>query len=280
VTHPRELGVQDVVFIAVKGPALTSVAEDIPAVLGAHTMVVPAMNGVPWWFVDVIPRLGGVPLAAVDPCGKAGAAIPVARVIGCVVHASAGMPEPGLVDHKFGSGLIIGEASGGVSQRVNTLAALLRDAQFEVHVSDRISQDIWFKLWGNLTMNPVSAITGATVDRILGDPLVRQFCSAAMMEAAAVGARIGLAIDQSPEDRHALTSKLGVFKTSMLQDAEAGRAIELDAIVGAVQEIARRLGIAAPNIDALLGLTRLFGRVHSLYPQIQEGSSVGARGAA
>jgi 2-dehydropantoate 2-reductase len=117
-----------------------------------------------------------------------------------------------------------------------------------------------------MTMNPVSALTGATVDRVLADPLVRQFCSAAMQEAAAIGARIGCTITQSPEERHAVTAKLGAFKTSMLQDVEAGRPIELDALVAAVSEIAERLGEPAPHIRALLGLTRLFGRVRGLYP--------------
>lgn len=132
--------------------------------------------------------------------------------------------------------------------------------------SDNVRYDIWYKLWGNMTMNPVSAITGATIDKVLDDPLVRQFCSAAMAEASAIGARVGCAIAQSPEDRHAVTANLGAFKTSMLQDVEAGRTIELDALVAVVREIGCRLGQPSPNIDALLGLTRLFGRVHGLYP--------------
>ena len=129
-----------------------------------------------------------------------------------------------------------------------------------------IRRDIWYKLWGNLTMNPVSALTGATGDRVLADPLVREFCSQAMREAAAIGACVGCPIDQSPEDRHAVTSRLGAFRTSMLQDVEAGRAIELDAIVGAVRELGLRTGVATPAIDALLGLTRLMARVRGLYP--------------
>jgi 2-dehydropantoate 2-reductase len=144
--------------------------------------------------------------------------------------------------------------------------ALLAAAGFDVTHSDQVRRDVWYKLWGNLTMNPVSAITGASGDRILADPQVRAFCSAAMREAAEIGALIGCPIDQSPEDRHAMTAKLGAFRTSMLQDAEAGRAIELDAIVGAVRELGARVGVATPTIDALYGLTRLFGRVHGLYP--------------
>ena len=133
--------------------------------------------------------------------------------------------------------------------------------------SNDVRQDIWYKLWGNMTMNPVSAITGATADRLLADSLVRKFCSDAMHEANEIGKRIGCPIDQDPEDRHAITAKLGAFKTSMLQDAEAGNAIELDAIVGAAQELGRILAIKTPNIDALLGLTRLFARTRGLYPE-------------
>jgi len=264
---PSALGEQDVVFIAVKGPALASVATEIAPLIGPKTMIVPAMNGVPWWFAQVIPELEDRPLASVDPSGRISSAIPAKQVIGCVVHASASTPEPGVVDHKFGQGLIIGEAFGGASERVSALAKVLSQAGFDTTVSADVRQDIWYKLWGNLTMNPVSAITGATVDSILGDPLVREFCSVAMREAAAVGAAMGCAIDQAPDDRHAVTAKLGAFKTSMLQDVEGRRQIELDAIIGAVHEIAVRLRVPTPHISALLGLTRLFGRVHGLYPQ-------------
>jgi 2-dehydropantoate 2-reductase len=223
------------------------------------------MNGVPWWFCDSLEAFGGQPLESVDPGGKIASAIPFRHVVGCVVHASASSSEPGVVDHKMGRGLIIGEPAGGMSARVDRLARVLREAGFDVTVSANVRQDVWYKLWGNLTMNPVSAITGATIDRLLRDPLVREFCSAAMREAARLGERLGCVIDQSPEDRHGVTAKLGAFKTSMLQDAEAGRPIELDAIVGAVHEISRRLGVPTPNIDALFGLARLFGRSRGLY---------------
>ncbi|WP_287497708.1 2-dehydropantoate 2-reductase [Pandoraea sp. CB10b_02] len=267
--HPVEeagkLGVQDLVVIAVKGPALSQVAASVTPLLGPQTIVLPAMNGVPWWFCKGVAPFGDAPLASVDPDGAIGAAIAQANVLGCVVHASAATPEPGLVDHRIGRGLIVGEPAGGMSERVQRLAALLERAGFEAKASENVRLDIWYKLWGNLTMNPVSAITGATIDRLLDDPLVREFCSAAMREAAAIGARIGCAIDQSPEDRHAVTAKLGAFKTSMLQDVEAHRPIELDALVSVVREIGQRVQVPTPNIDALLGLTRLFGRVHGLY---------------
>jgi 2-dehydropantoate 2-reductase len=260
------LGVHELVVIAVKGPALPAVAAAIAPLLGPQTLVLPAMNGVPWWFCHGLPGFAA-PLHSVDPGGTVAAAIPFAQVIGCVVHASTSTPEPGLVQHRMGQSLIVGEPAGGDSERVQRVAALLARGGFEVRASTDIRHDAWYKLWGNLTMNPVSALTGASGDRLLADPLVRGFCSAAMQEAVAIGARIGCPIAQSPEDRHAVTSRLGAFRTSMLQDVEAGRPIELDAIVGAVREIGQRLQLATPNIDALLGLTRLFGRVRGLYPE-------------
>jgi 2-dehydropantoate 2-reductase len=264
---PRELGAMDLVVVAVKGPALAEVATRIAPLLGPQTLVLPAMNGVPWWFAQSTPALAGEPLRSVDPDGRIGALIPLAQVVGCVVHASTFTPEPGLVEQRMGQGLIIGEPAGGESPRVQRLGELLRQAGFDTTLSPNVRQDIWYKLWGNMTMNPVSAITGASVDRIMADPLVLAFCTAAMQEAAAIGARIGCEIAQSPEDRHAVTRKLGAFRTSMQNDVDAGRAIELDALVTVVREIAQRLQIATPHIDALLGLTRLFARVRGLYPQ-------------
>jgi 2-dehydropantoate 2-reductase len=161
----------------------------------------------------------------------------------------------------MGNGLIVGEAAGGRSERSSAVVDLLAHAGFDVTHTCDVRTDIWFKLWGNLTMNPVSAITGATIDRLLADPLVRQFCSAAMAEASTIGSRIGCPIHQTPEERQAVTAQLGAFKTSMLQDVEAGRPIELDAIVTAVHEIGTRVGVPTPHIEALLGLSRLFGHV-------------------
>ncbi len=265
--EPAQLGPMDLVVVAVKGPALSDVARRIGPLLGAQTVVLPAMNGVPWWFAQSTPGFDGEPLRSVDPDGRIGVEIALDRVVGCVVHASTFTPEPGIVQQRMGQGLIIGEPAGGHSPRVQALAGLLGLAGFEVTVSDNVRRDIWYKLWGNMTMNPVSALTGASVDRIMADPLVLAFCSAAMREAAEIGARIGCAVAQTPEERHAVTRKLGAFRTSMQNDVDAGRAIELDALVSVVREIAQRLQIATPNIDALLGLTRLFARVRGLYPQ-------------
>jgi 2-dehydropantoate 2-reductase len=261
-----ELGPQDLVIIAVKGPALPVVARSIAPLLAPHTLVLPAMNGVPWWFCAWVEGFPGGPLQSVDPGGTVAAAIPLGQVLGCVVHIATATSAPGLVQHRMGQGLIVGEPGGGQSPRAQAVADLLAAAGFDVKHAPDVRYEIWYKLWGNLTMNPVSAITGATGDRILADPLVRDFCSRAMREAQAVGERIGCHIPQQPEERHAITATLGAFRTSMLQDVEAGRPIELDAIVGAVHEIGRRLGVDTPAIAALLGLTRLFARGRGLYP--------------
>jgi len=265
---PRELGPQALVIIAVKSPALPALAPTLAPLLAADTVVLPAMNGVPWWFGSGIEALGPCPLESVDPGGRIAAALATRHVVGCVVHASATAVAPGVTLHRMGRGLIIGEPAGGDSPRVQQLQQLFGRAGFEVTASARIRYDIWYKLWGNMTMNPVSALTGATMERVLDDELVRGFCSGAMREAAAVGARIGCDVRESPEDRHAVTRKLGAFRTSMLQDADARRPLELDALVGAVREIGQRVGVATPSIDALFGLTRLFGRVRGLYPPV------------
>ncbi len=263
-----ELGVQDLVVVAVKAPALAGVADAVHAMCGPQTRVLTAMNGVPWWFFDGLPGpCAGLALESVDPGGRLRRLIPAAQVIGCVVHLSASTPAPGLVQHARGNGLILGRPAGGLDGEVQAWARRLGEAGFAVAQSERIQREIWIKLWGNMTLNPVSALTGATSDRILDDPLVRGFCSAVMHEAQALGAAFGIPIDEAPEARHAVTRRLGRFKTSMLQDLEAGRPLELDALLGAAREIAQRLGQATPAIDTLFGLARLMARERGLYPE-------------
>jgi 2-dehydropantoate 2-reductase len=264
---PASVGPRDLVVVAVKAPALRDVARRIGPLLAPETIVLTAMNGVPWWFFDGFGgALAGTRLASVDPDGAIAAAIPVRHVVGCVVHGAWTAPAPGVVRHVVGRRLVVGEPAGGDSRRLQRLAAALRDAGFEVEVSRRIQADVWYKLWGNMTMNPVSALTGATSDRILDDPLVNRFCLDAMAEAARIGERIGCPIAQSGEDRNAITRKLGAFKTSMLQDVEAGRPVELDALVAVVREIGLLVGEPTPVVDALLGLARLHARVRGLHP--------------
>lgn len=265
------LGPQDLVVVALKGPALVDAAASLQPLLGAQTVVMPAMNGVPWWFlqpgsVAVDAGLTDTRLPSVDPGGRINAALPLARVLGCVVHLTCSSPEPGVVRHGFGDRLIIGEPAGGPSARLDAMCAALAQAGFRAEASTNIRNDIWYKLWGNMTVNPVSALTGAPTDRILDDPQVHEFIMHTMAEAAAIGARIGCPIAESGEDRMAVTRQLGSFRTSMLQDAAAGRALEIDALVTVVHEIGARLHVATPHIGALLGLTRLMARERGLYP--------------
>jgi 2-dehydropantoate 2-reductase len=275
-----DLGPQDLVVIALKSQALPSLAPSLAPLIAPHTVVMSAMNGVPWWFFQGFGgALSGTHLQAVDPRGLISQAIPAHQVLGCVVHGSSTTLAPGHVRLKFAQGLILGEPSGGASARLNQWVEVFQQAGFATKASERIQFDTWYKLWGNLTMNPVSALTGASSDLILGDPLVRQFMSQVMLEAKTIGAQLGLPFDQSPEDRHLVTAKLGAFKTSMLQDVEAGRAIELDALVTAVQEIGRLTQIATPFTDALLGLTRLrFGQMglYEAAPSTTENETRGA----
>jgi len=264
-----DLGVQDLVLVALKAPALGEVAAQLSPLIGPHTVVLTAMNGVPWWFLQgQKAEAGATRLHTIDPDGVIERAIPATQVLGCVVHASCALLGRGHAKHHFGNGLIVGEPMGGRSDRAERTVALLCAAGFDATLSTHIQKDIWYKLWGNMTVNPISAMTGATTDQVLADPLVRAFMSRVMLEAQSIGARLGLPIDQQPEDRHAITAKLGKFKSSMLQDVEARRVVELDALVSAVRELGERTGVDTPFTDALLGLSRLHAQGLGLYPAL------------
>jgi 2-dehydropantoate 2-reductase len=264
---PAKLGAQDLVIVAVKAPAMAEVAERMAPLLAPHTTVLTAMNGVPWWFLQGFGgRLAGTALSSVDPRGRIARVIAPRHVVGCVVHASCSIDEPGVIRHRFGNGLIVGEPSGEATERVRALHALLQRAGFETTLSPQIQKDIWYKLWGNMTINPICAFTGATSMQVLDDGLVRDFVTRVMLEAREIGARIGVPIAELPEDRHRVTRKLGDFKPSMLQDVLAGKAVELDALVASVRELGQLVDVPTPFTDALLGLARLHARVHGLYP--------------
>jgi 2-dehydropantoate 2-reductase len=254
-----DLGPADLLVIAFKGQALAADAAALAPLVGPQTLMLPMMNGVPWWFLAATDPQAA-PLRSVDPDGSIARALPLERTLGAVVHLTCRGSAPGEVTHGFGDRLIVGEPRGGASDRVQAVAGVLERGGFRVERSDDVRRDIWFKLWGNMTMNPVSALTGATGDAIMDDDLVAAFMARGMREAATIGARIGCPIDQTPEARMAVTRQLGAFKTSMLVDAEAGRALELDALVGAVREIGARVGVDTPNVDALHGLARLMDR--------------------
>lgn len=257
---PTDLGTCDMVIIAVKAHALPALAPRLTPLIGPDTVVLPMLNGVPWWFMGA-----ERPLYSVDPSGTIAASLPRSALIGCVVHAAVNVPEPGISKLHFCDKLIIGEAEGGQSPRLEAAADLLATARLAVEHSPDIRTAIWFKLWGNMTMNPMSALTLATMDRLLDDPYVRELALAAMAEAQELGARIGCPIDQSGQQRMEVTHKLGAFKTSMLQDVEAGRTLELDALLSAPIEIAEAEGVPVPVLRGLLGLVRTMARSRGLY---------------
>lgn len=272
VADAASLGVQDLVVIAVKATQLTSVGATIIPLIGPDTLVMTAMNGVPWWFFA---RVGGaqagLQLASLDPHGVLASAVPVERTLGCVVHLSAACPRPGTVQLNFGNRLLIGAASGDLDTAAAPLMTALAAGGFEAAWSSDIRRDIWYKLWGNMTINPISVLTGATADRILDDPLLYEFCLSAMAEASAIGDRIGCPITQSGAERMAVTRALGSFKTSMLLDAESGKALEIDALISVVHEIGRAVEVATPVIDSLLGLIRLHAGCHGLMGTARSG---------
>ena len=248
---PASLGPQDVVVIAVKAPALAEAAAFALPMIGPGTLIVPMLNGVPWWF------LPGEPLQSVDPDARIAALLPARQIIGSVVHAACRRIALNRIEVVHADKLILGEPGGGSSDRVGRLAEMFEDSGIRVEASDNVRRAIWYKLWGNMTMNPVSALTLATADRILSEEYLKPFILACMAEAAEIGHAIGCRISESGEDRMAVTARLGAFKTSMLQDVEADRTIELEALVGAPREIGRRVGVPTPNINTLYALTRL-----------------------
>jgi 2-dehydropantoate 2-reductase len=247
---PAQLGTPDVLVIAVKAPALPGIAASLLPLVGRDTQIVPMLNGVPWWFT-------GDPLWSVDPDLEIADALPMGQVAGCVVHASCFRAEPNHVVVKHADKLILGEPRGGSSDRIARLSSLFANSGIRCEVSEDVRRAIWYKLWGNATINPMSALTRSTADKLLHDPAIRRFMAQAMDELAAIGGEIGCPIRETSEDRMAVTARLGAFKSSMLQDVEAGRPIELEALLGAPREIAGRMGIPTPQLDRLYAMTRL-----------------------
>ncbi|HLS84711.1 MAG TPA: 2-dehydropantoate 2-reductase [Burkholderiales bacterium] len=254
---PVQLGQQDYVIVAVKGHSLTDVAARIAPLLGPDTSIVTAMNGVPWWFFDRLGFHGGRErLETLDPGGALSAAMPTERIVGCVVHFAASTPEPGLVSHNMGRRLIIGEPGGKNGLRAQRIANALEAAGFEVGLSPAIEKDFWVKLLGNVSFNPVSALTLGTADRLIEDPHVKAYLVGIMREVLAIGRAVGVDADIDPEARIDMARALGPFKTSMLQDLEAGKPLEIDGLLAGTLEIAAKAGVAAPLTEALFGLIR------------------------
>ena len=243
-------GPADLLVVAVKATALEPACRSAAPFIGTETLIVPMLNGVPWWFVD------GMQLKSVDRHGSIASGLPLDQILGCVVHASCSR-SGGTVIVKHADKLIIGEPRGEPSTRVEGLCGLFEKAGIRCEASDNVRRAIWYKLWGNATLNPLSALTRATSSQLLANLECRAWMLEGMAELAAIGAAVGCPISESGEDRTKVTERLGAFKTSMLQDVEAARPIELEALLGAPREIAARYAIATPALDRLYNVTRL-----------------------
>ena len=254
---PARLGTQDYVVVAVKAQSLQQVAAGIGPLVGADTSILTAMNGVPWWFFDRLRFGNGAQrLETLDPGGRLARAMPTERIVGCVVHLAASTPEPGLISHNMGTRLILGEPGGANSHRTRRIAEALAMAGFEAVVSDFIEKDFWVKLLGNVSFNPVSALTLSAADRLIEDPQVKAYMVQIMREVLAIGRAVGVDAGIDPEARIDMARQLGKFKTSMLQDLEAGKALEIDGLLAGTLEIAHKAGVQAPFTQSLFGLIR------------------------
>ena len=264
--NPADFGPQDYVVVAVKGPAMPSIAAGIAPLLGPDTAVVPAMNGIPWWFFDGFPADGpDIRLPALDPDGALAAAVSTDRMIGCVVHMGCLVPEPGVIRHVADNRLILGEAKGGLSDRLRAFVAAFDGTPLDATATGELRQEIWLKLLGNFNFAPVSSLTGATNGEIGADPGLRKLCADLFEEAAEAGRRIGLKPGMTADERTIMVASLGDFRTSMLQDFDKSRPPEIDAIVGAVVEIGRATGTPMPVSESVLALVAQKARGLGLY---------------
>jgi len=257
-----QAGVQDVVILAMKAHQVQDVLDRLPQLLGPDTLVVPMQNGIPYWYFDHHGgALAGTPIQNVDPGGRILAAISPRQVIGCVVYPAAELLEPGVVQHIEGDRFPLGELDGSTTERVTRLSEVFIRAGFKAPVLDNIRAEIWLKLWGNLTFNPISSLAHATLADICQFPLSRELAASMMTEAQAVALKLGITFRVSLEKRIAGAEKVGKHKTSMLQDIEAGRAPEIDALVGSVIELARLTETPTPHIDTVYALVKLLARM-------------------
>lgn len=245
-------GPQDVVIVAVKAQSLAALAPNLPALYHEHTIVLPAQNGIPWWYFQRYEGpYAGRRIAAVDPDGIIEQHIPIERVIGCVVYPAAELVAPALIRHLEGNRFTLGEPDGSKSERVLQLSQTFARAGLKAPVRPRIRSEIWIKLWGNLAFNPVSALTHATLGAIVEHPQARELVRTMMLEAQAIAESLGVEFGISVDRRIAGVEGIGDHKTSTLQDIEAGRATEIDALLGAVAELGRLTGTPCPHIDAV-----------------------------
>ncbi len=264
---PADFGAQDFVISALKAHQAWESAERLTPLIGPETAVVTAANGIPWWYFY---REGGAfegrHLASVDPDAKQWRIIGPERAIGCVIDPACEVVEPGVIEHHEFKRFTLGEPDGSRSSRVLALADALTAAGFEAPVRDKIRWSVWLKLWGNVCFNPISALTHATLDRIIAEPALKGLCRTMMLEAKAISEALGLEIpNEMVERRLTAAGSVTGHKMSMLQDLERGRSMEIDAIVTAVQELGRLVGRPTPAIDLVLALVQERGRQAGLY---------------
>ncbi len=256
-----DVGPQDVVLLALKAHQIKAVIEDLPAIVGPETVLVTLQNGIPWWYFQ---KLGG-PYAnrvveTVDPGGVLFRAIDPNQVIGCIAYPAATVAEPGVIKHIEGNRFPVGELDGSASERVAMVAALFEEGGFKARVLDDIRSEIWLKLWGNLTFNPISALTHATLVDICQFPLSRALAATMMTEAQTIGERLGASFRVPLERRIAGAESVGKHKTSMLQDVEAGKPLEIDGMLGVVVELAEITGVEVPTLRAVYACASLLNR--------------------
>jgi len=268
-----ELGPQDLVILGVKAHQIAPVADEVRSLFGPDTILLTTQNGLPWWYFQ---RLGGpydgAVLRAVDPDGKLAATFEPERIIGSVAYPAAAITEPGVIQHVEGTRFAIGELDGSISERVQNLSELLTRAGFKAPVLDDIRSEIWLKAWGNMTFNPISALTHATLEDICRFPLTRELAANMMAEAQAVAEKLGVTFRVPLEKRIAGAERVGRHKTSMLQDLEAGKRLETDALIGAVVELGALTGTPTPCIGAIYAAVELLSKtVH------EEGVKVSAQ---
>jgi len=266
--HPRiignleEAGPMDVIFLGVKAHGLTQLAPEVQPLIGENTTVVSTQNGIPWWYFQTSAgEFTGLRLERVDPGGVIAAAIPAARVVASIAYFATEISEPGVIRHTEGNRLSLGEPDGTRSERCKAIAEALIKAGMRCPVTQKIRTEIWVKILGNVAFNPISALTRATLARMAGDPEVNMVVRNIMTEVEAVASKLGIAMPISIGQRIAGAEKVGEHKTSMLQDLEAGRPMELEAVVGAVVELGDRFGIPMPHTRTVYACTRLLGAI-------------------
>ncbi|WP_332743398.1 ketopantoate reductase family protein [Hydrogenophaga sp.] len=264
---PQAMGPQELVVLALKSQALPVVAPTLGPLFDERTVALTMNNGLPWWYFHVPGQpLEGRSLRTVDADGATARAIAFPRVLGGTIMASCHCPEPGVVVHSAGARIVVGEPAGGLSERASLWSAVLADAGLGAVASAQIRSDIWLKLLGNVCANPLSLLTGATTDRMLDDAGVSALFAAMMEECIALGRRLGLTLETTTEQRMTQTRQLGAIRSSMLQDLEAGRRVELDAILGAAIECAQAVGQPVPRLQDVFALACLRAGSAGLYP--------------